>query len=90
MRRDQNIGCIPQWVVARQWLRIRHIECCAADLFRFESFDESRLINHLATRNIGNVGARRVAGIEDLEFRRGEEVGCFFAEESLVHINGKV
>jgi hypothetical protein len=46
-----------------------------------KSLDKCRLVNDLAARNVGNVGAARVGLVEKFEFRGREEVGCCLTVE---------
>lgn len=54
VRSDETVGRRPQRVISRKRLRIRNIECCAADLFCFQGFDERRLVYDWTSRNVGN------------------------------------
>ena len=82
--RNQAIRRIPQRIIFRQRLRICNIEGGAADLLGLESLDESCLVDDLAAGDVGYEGTRWVAGVEELEFWGGEEVGCFLAGRVLV------
>jgi hypothetical protein len=79
MRRDEAIRRIPQRVVSRQGLRVRDVECGAGYEAFFQCGDERGLVYYLAARNVGNVGAARVGGVQELELGRREEVRCCFA-----------
>jgi hypothetical protein len=81
MRGDQTIRCVPQRIVARQRLWISNVESRAADLLGLKGLDEGCLIDYLSARNVGNVSARRVGGVENLELGCRDEVVCCFAKD---------
>jgi hypothetical protein len=81
MRRDQHVRGIPKWIIFGEWLRIRHIQCGTTNLFGIQSFDESCLVDDLAPCDVSDVSATGVSGVENFEFRSGEEVSRCFAVE---------
>lgn len=77
MRTDLDIRRVPQRIAARKRLRVRDVQRGAAQLSGLERSDQRALINHLAARNVSQVGlvARIVTvGRENGEFFGAEEV----------------
>lgn len=60
MRGDEHIGSIPEDIIFGQGLRVRDVQCSTADLVAMQSRHKRLLVDDLAPRYIGNVGAARV------------------------------
>jgi hypothetical protein len=78
MRCNQTIRRIPQRIVTRQWLWISDVQGSATNFPGLEGLNERGLVNYLTARDVGDVGAGWVGGVEKLEFGSGDEVSCCF------------
>lgn len=72
MRGDQNIGRGPEGVVLGKRFRICHIKRGATDLIRLQCMNQCFLVDDLATSDVGDVRAARVALVQELKLVCGE------------------
>jgi hypothetical protein len=76
---NQTIRRAPKRMIFRQRLRISDIERRALDLLGLQRVQQGVAVDDGAARDVGDVGAARIGGGEELEFRGGEEVCGFFS-----------
>jgi hypothetical protein len=72
MRRDQNVRRRPEGIVLWKRFRISYIKCSATNLLLLERFDESFLVDDLATSYVRNESASWIALLQKLKLISGE------------------
>lgn len=83
VRRDQDIRRRPQRIVLGQRLWVRHVKRSATNLLSLQRRDQRLLVDNLAPSNIRNIGAARIAFVQELKLVGGEQVGCVLAARLL-------
>ena len=58
MRRDQHIRQRPERMIRWQRFLHRHVQTGARNLARLQCFDQCRLVDHLAARDVDDIGGR--------------------------------